>query len=440
MDANKIEQNTSNDGPLEVTSRSNNGGGDEPRYRGEPYLQTIPVEIFLNICSFLDASYISETLSKVCRRFEDIFTDRLLWKYWVSRRLKHKYPALLHVDTAKFNWEDACIKLDNEYKRWSASGTTMRHIVVSDVHFASVDTILLVNNGELCVSGGRDRGLALWKISEITSERYGTRPAQMKADAHAGWVWDLATNDANAANIVYSASWDYTVKAWDLATALGNVQTFKCGMTALSVISDENMVMAGLYSPKVLIFDPRVGPTSVKEYIAHRGPVLVLESHDNFVVSASEDRTLAVWDKRMGCLTQRDIRLPNRYHAYPVSLKWENSSLYAGDSKGTLHLLDVNNFKTVGTYELWPQPVSTVPASKVTAIAHSVGGLICCSDRGEIKFLFPSDPPQEFHMLQSATVDITELQYQNNILAISTCDSALEFWVPVEKMRDLIAV
>lgn len=62
--------------------------------------------------------------------------------------MKATYPALPHLkiwEENEPNWQDACIEIDAESRKWSNVEETMKHIVVKDVHFASVDTVLLVN-------------------------------------------------------------------------------------------------------------------------------------------------------------------------------------------------------------------------------------------------------------------------------------------------------
>jgi WD40 repeat protein len=47
-----------------------------------------------------------------------------------------------------------------------------------------------------------------------------------------------------------------------------------------------------------MLFDTRVGESEVSLYRAHQRAVLALTMFGNFIVSASEDHTLAVWDRR----------------------------------------------------------------------------------------------------------------------------------------------
>lgn len=96
----------------------------------------------------MDPYFLRNTLSKVCRRFADILADDHLWKHWVHSKIKGCFPALLDLkllDEDKLVWEEVCVDMDVEKRKWSNVKETMRHIVVQDVHYASVDTVLLVN-------------------------------------------------------------------------------------------------------------------------------------------------------------------------------------------------------------------------------------------------------------------------------------------------------
>ncbi|CAG9796411.1 unnamed protein product [Diatraea saccharalis] len=419
---------------------------NSPTILEEPTFDNLPVEIILKICSYLDPYFLRNTVSKVCRRFEDILADDHLWKHWVHSKIKGCFPVLLDcdiLDEVQLDWENVCIDMDIEYRKWTNVKDTMRHIVVKDVHFASVDTVLLLNNGELCISGGRDRGMALWNVLDITphdkSDNMTTltdaKPKHIKYDAHSGWVWDLAPDNIESATKVYSASWDNTVKVWDLATGLECIETFKCGMSALSVVSTDNYVMAGLYSKKILSFDLRAGANPVNSYKPHRGPVLTLHTHKNMVASVSEDKTLAIYDKVAGKIIVSDVKIPTD-KAYPVCISWTPSAMYIGDSKGSLHLMHPLNYNHVKSHEIWPEPPIIKPSSKITSCHQSQGNMIVCSDRGEIKFFYNCYPPQEYTTIKTSTFDVTQMRYLNGVMVIGTCDSALEFWVPKEKYNE----
>ncbi len=57
-------------------------------------LDTLPSEIFLHICSFLDAKFVIQTLSKVCSLFHDVVNDNIFWKIRLGNRWNKKYPPI----------------------------------------------------------------------------------------------------------------------------------------------------------------------------------------------------------------------------------------------------------------------------------------------------------------------------------------------------------
>lgn len=67
-------------------------------------------------------------------------------------------------------------------------------------------------NGQLCISGARDRTLVLWRLPNDENKC----PKSVSVDlAHDGWIWDLTSIDET----IYSCSWDRTIKAWALSDA-----------------------------------------------------------------------------------------------------------------------------------------------------------------------------------------------------------------------------
>ncbi|XP_023935777.2 F-box/WD repeat-containing protein 9 [Bicyclus anynana] len=428
-----------------VCIKTHIGSSEEVYNAAQPSLESMPLEIILKICSYLDAEFLKTVLGKVCSRFDDILSDVSLWKHRVSCKVSGSFPPLSSIDTSiedNVDWTEMCIEMEVEKNKWCNVDTEMSHFVIKDVHYASVDAVILVNEGKTCISGGRDRCLALWNVMDFKSDEScednnilnDFKPTKVKHDAHSGWIWDLATSDVPD-SYIYSASWDNTVKAWDIKSEFECVQTFQCKMSALSVIAYGYNVMAGLYSKKILTFDVRNGNLPVNMYMPHRGPVLALTTYGNLVASVSEDKTLAIFDRVAGKIMENDIKIPSD-KAYPVCLSWNTYAMYVSDSKGTLHLFSPNDHKYVRSHELWPESDSeTERSNKIVGCYQGQGTVICCSDRGQIKFLYNCSPPKEYHSIQTNTADVTKLRYLNGILAVGTCDAALEFWIPKEEFN-----
>jgi hypothetical protein len=57
-------------------------------------LDGLPSEILLHICSFLDASTIWHSLSKVSQVLHDLLVSDKFWKIRIGKRWPQKYPAI----------------------------------------------------------------------------------------------------------------------------------------------------------------------------------------------------------------------------------------------------------------------------------------------------------------------------------------------------------
>ena len=154
-------------------------------------LDTLPAEVLLCILENLDVKFITETLSKVCVKFRDIVKNDATWRIRISRRWPGQYPAVpltanqMTQDEAEnrimtnqkpapedstnkksvFSWTEACIAREEETQLWSAQESSnalrMRATVCSNAHYSSVDCVKVIRDGELVVSGSRDRSVII---------------------------------------------------------------------------------------------------------------------------------------------------------------------------------------------------------------------------------------------------------------------------------------
>lgn len=110
--------------------------------------KSIYLQIILKICTYLDASFIKNTLSKVCTRFEVIVTDVSLWKHRVSCKIRGLFPPMAHLEDWNeelVDWTQMCIEMENEKHKWCNVDTKTKHLVIKDLHYASVDAVILIN-------------------------------------------------------------------------------------------------------------------------------------------------------------------------------------------------------------------------------------------------------------------------------------------------------
>ncbi|KAM4677385.1 F-box/WD repeat-containing protein 9 isoform 2-T2 [Discoglossus pictus] len=330
--------------PLELRDCPQHGGwdlkkspatGDDGGLSG---LLLLPLELILQILSHLDPRFLLTVLPLVCKTLRDIVKDEVTWRIRVQKRIGASFPV---VERDDFNWPAACIDLEEQLDRWSDSGKKAIHFSRSDGHFASVDAVLLLQGGSLCVSGSRDRNVCLWdlrkldeNIEEVTVKPLGTQ----KTGTHKGWAWCLAACD----NLLCSGSWDSTMKIWDIETEGRQVTEIRGKAAVLCLAFQPDILVAGSYDKRVSVYDPRVSSPLIKSRKIHSSPVLSIVADDRHIVSGSEDRTLVVFDRRANAVLQR-MQLDN----YLFCMSYEAPQLWAGDNQGLIHVYG----STGGTFQ-----------------------------------------------------------------------------------------
>ncbi|XP_047387966.1 F-box/WD repeat-containing protein 9 isoform X4 [Sciurus carolinensis] len=252
---------------------------------GVPGLLSLPPELLLEICAYLDARLVLFVLPRVCHTLRDLVRDHVTWRLRAQRRVRAPYPVVevwcrlcsletrgglsagAHWGTCSwcsaeedFDWPAACIELEQHLAHWAEDGHRAEYFCLADGHFASIDSVLLLQGGALCLSGSRDRNVNLWDLRQL-----GAEPSQVLVKAlgtqpnstHKGWVWSLAAQDHR----VCSGSWDSTVKLWDMAADGQQFGEIKGRAAVLCLSYRPDILVAGTYDKKVTIYDPRARTT-----------------------------------------------------------------------------------------------------------------------------------------------------------------------------------
>ncbi|XP_007993595.1 F-box/WD repeat-containing protein 9 isoform X1 [Chlorocebus sabaeus] len=405
--------------PSQLSTPAASPSASEPRAASrvsavsEPGLLSLPPELLLEICSYLDARLVLHVLSRVCHALRDLVYDRVTWRLRALRRVRAPYPV---VEEKNFDWPAACIALEEHLSRWAEDGRRAEYFCLADGHLAAVDSVLLLQGGSLCLSGSRDRTVNLWDLRQL-----GTEPSQVlvktlgtkRNSTHEGWVWSLAAQDHR----VCSGSWDSTVKLWDLAAdgqQFGEIKT-SSAVLCLSYLSD--VLVTGTYDKKVAIYDPRASPALLKCQQLHSRPVLALVADDQHIISGSEDRTLVVVDRRANRVLQR-LQLDS----YLLCMSYQEPQLWAGDNHGLLHVFVNRN----GCLQLI-RSFDVGHSFPITGIQYSVGALYTTSTDRSIRVHVPTDPPRTI-CTRKYNSTLNRVCAEGNLVVAGSGDVSLEVW------------
>ncbi|KZC06275.1 F-box/WD repeat-containing protein 9, partial [Dufourea novaeangliae] len=375
-------------------------------------------QIFLHICSFLDASTLVRGLSLVCKQFHEILNDGSLWKVRISHMYPHTdFPILPPADDDELFWKLSCVALEKQASLWRKDDS-MEKVSLYNAQYSTIDGLLLMQDGNVCISGARDRTLVCWKLPTKDNEKENVTRIN---NAHNGWIWDLTSID----DTVYSCSWDQTVKAWGLTDCgLVHIRTYEKFVpgSLLCITSYLNLPLfaTGSFCRTVSVFDTRLNSNLIAKYVPHRRAVIKLAMNSEFILSASEDGTVSIWDQRAGKI-MKNVTISQE--SFPQSICMQRDIVYVGDNGAKLHILDPKqDFEVVKCF-------STKHKKGINGIRVAPGCLITSSTDETVRISSPTDPPQLLDTLESSYGEIAGIDYSNNVLAYSGTDG-IEIWRP----------
>jgi len=240
-----------------------------------------------------------------------------------------------------------------------------------------------------------------------------TNPVVHKSDSHTGWIWDLETYDEN--NFL-SCSWDSSVKLWNLSNFSQDSEpllTFAADTAVLSITSKNNFIAAGLYTPKVIAFDPREHEKRLFELNAHTRSIIDLcLVEDNYLVSLSEDKTLSICDLRTHS-TLKSLHLTQRGSKFPMCASYYDNVLFIGDSRDYMHWMDCSNgmFDMLKTMKLLrPHGNDSQRRYKLNSIkCTNYGSIITGGNEGAIYIITPTCPPRIIAKIIDCGSEITSV-------------------------------
>lgn len=154
---------------------------------------------------------------------------------------------------------------------------------------------------ENLVASGSLRGSKRRKLNSSVS--VPQRGPLALLSSHAAPV-SAAIFDSKDSTVGYSASWDHSLRTWDLVTAaLVDTRTTSHSLLSLEHLPEHHLVAAGTSARHITLIDPRASATTVSAMTlrGHTNAVVSLarDPHSTYgLISGSHDGTCRIWDIR----------------------------------------------------------------------------------------------------------------------------------------------
>ncbi|CAH8361131.1 unnamed protein product [Eruca vesicaria subsp. sativa] len=185
-------------------------------------------------------------------------------------------------------------------------------------HKASVTTVAAQKYGSKVCSGSWDCTINLWDTNESTSElsvpgkkRKGNNQAeesQLEGEADTtliGHTQCVSSVVWPELDVIYSCSWDHSVRRWDVETGKDTLNLFSGKALNTVDVGGEGsaLVAAGGSDPILRVWDPRKPGTSapVFQFASHSSWISACKWHKSswfHLLSASYDGKIMLWDLR----------------------------------------------------------------------------------------------------------------------------------------------
>eukprot|EP00118_Oscarella_pearsei_P004237 m.17759 g.17759 ORF g.17759 m.17759 type:complete len:412 (+) comp27550_c0_seq1:49-1284(+) len=388
-------------------SRSANGEdcNDSKATLGRKLLD-LPPELLLKIFGFVPTKDAIQRVCRVCKLFHSLFFAEKRWEL----RYRSYNRSKISEEEAEVDWKKACLHREEAFP-WFRKIDHDINIFKLGGHFASLDCVHLLPDVKRCISGARDRTALIWDISELTHDETSTGCSPVGTlNGHKGWVWCLGSDPVNS-EIVFSGSWDHTVRVWNLEKDTSEViQGHPAAVLCMST-PEPNILYTGCFDKHTRCFDLR-GPDASFTSKRLKRAVVCLEVKDNHVVAGCEDCRVTIWDKRSP-EQHKSIKCPSM----PICLHYSDNLLRVGALDGNLY-----SYRASADELTQLGMVTTGHSMKVTGLYHDFGLMMTSSTDGSVVVHEPWGESNVSTIVQLAGSQITRLDYAKGVLALAVSD------------------
>ncbi|ESQ41531.1 hypothetical protein EUTSA_v10013619mg [Eutrema salsugineum] len=236
------------------------------------------------------------------------------------------------------------------------STTRVRAYKILRGHKASVQSVVAQKSGDMVCSSSWDSTISLWHTNDSASEgesfavkkRKGNNQAEeFQSEGEAETTFVGHTQCVSSVvwpehDVIYSASWDHSVRRWDVPTGKDSLNLF-CGkaLNTLDVGGEGSaLVAAGGSDPILRVWDPRKPGTSapVFQFSSHSSWISACKWHKSswfHLLSASYDGKIMLWDLR----TAWPLSIIDTHKDKVLSADWwKGESVVSGGADSNLRI------------------------------------------------------------------------------------------------------
>ncbi|XP_071582252.1 F-box/WD repeat-containing protein 9-like [Temnothorax nylanderi] len=380
-------------------------------------LLDLPNEMFLQICTFLDASTLVHGLNLACKYTYDILNDdNLLWKARLDRILPNEK-----------SWKLSCVAIKEQRALWKQPDS-MEKLEFPD-GYSAISVLLMSVDGIPYLVATKPCKVFYTKLSypDVSFddvEVFDVRsPHRLRRDC------SLTAID----NTAYSCCTDNTVKSLLTNTdglVYSKTYEIKCdktdGLRCMSSCPEQARFAIGSADGTIYVYDSRSSSNKpISQYRPNNAVVTNLAMNAEYILSASLDGTVSIWDQRTEQI-KKSITIPGNPVPWCISMQW--NLVCIGDDKAKLHMLNLNNdIELVNSYSIRDTNISS-DANIITGVYLTRGCLITSSYDGTVRISSPTDPPRSIATLAHRSREINSMDYLNDTLAIA--GESLVVWRP----------